>query len=218
MSTARASCEATNVLRAAHSMTTSCCGRSETATSASMSLTASLRRLSGRRELKIWPGRFSGSRIRLESAAATPDTPDLMGHSSGAVHVADYVSRPEFHKVKNGGLAGAILVSGIYDVPATAAGDYRVYFGADPARYAEQSSLPGLLTTKTPMMVVAAELDPPGFVQQFELLKQASCKRASGCSRAVMLRQHSHMSEVYSINTADTGLTGEIIDFMNTGK
>jgi triacylglycerol lipase len=42
------------------------------------------------------------------------------------------------------------------------------------------------------MMVVAAELDPPGFVQQFELLKQASCKRASGCSRAVMLRQHSH--------------------------
>jgi len=44
-----------------------------------------------------------------------------MGHSSGAVHVADYVSRPEFHKVKNGGLAGAILVSGIYDMPATAA-------------------------------------------------------------------------------------------------
>jgi acetyl esterase/lipase len=142
----------------------------------------------------------------------------LMGHSSGAVHVADYVSRPEFHKVKNGGLAGAILVSGIYDMPATAAGDYRVYFGADPARYAEQSSLPGLLTTNTPMMVVAAELDPPGFVQQFELLKQASCKRASGCSRAVMLRQHSHMSEVYSINTVDTRLTSELLDFMKTGK
>ncbi|MEH2481111.1 acetyl esterase/lipase [Nitrobacteraceae bacterium AZCC 2146] len=142
----------------------------------------------------------------------------LMGHSSGAVHVADYVSRPELHKVKGGGLAGAILVSGIYDMPATAVNDYRVYFGADPARHAEQSSLPGLLTTKIPLMMVAAELDPPGFVQQFELLKQASCKRASGCSRAVMLPQHSHMSEVYSINTADTRLTGEVIDFMNTGK
>jgi triacylglycerol lipase len=33
-----------------------------------------------------------------------------------------------------------------------------------------------------------------------------------------MLPQHSHMSEVYSINTADTRLTGEIIDFMNTEK
>jgi len=142
----------------------------------------------------------------------------LMGHSTGAVHVADYVSRPELHKVKGGGLAGVILASGIYDMPATAINDYRVYFGADPARHAEQSSLPGLLTTKIPLMIVAAELDPPGFVQQFELLKQASCKRATGCSRAVMLPQHSHMSEVYSINTADTRLTGEIIDFMSTGK
>lgn len=142
----------------------------------------------------------------------------LMGHSTGAVHVADYVSRPELHKVKGGGVAGAILVSGIYDMPATAVNDYRAYFGADPARHAEQSSLPGLLTTKIPLMMVAAELDPQGFVQQFELLKQASCKRASGCSRAVMLPQHSHMSEVYSINTADTRLTGEIIDFMNTEK
>jgi acetyl esterase/lipase len=142
----------------------------------------------------------------------------LMGHSTGAVHVADYVSRPELHKVKGGGVAGAILVSGIYDMPATAVNDYRAYFGADPARHAEQSSLPGLLTTKIPLMMVAAELDPQGFVQQFELLKQASCKRASGCSRAVMLPQHSHMSEVYSINTADMRLTGEIIDFMNKGK
>jgi acetyl esterase/lipase len=142
----------------------------------------------------------------------------LMGHSTGAVHVADYVSRPEMHKVKGGGLAGAILASGVYDMPATAVNDYRVYFGTDPARHAEQSTLPGLLTTKIPLMMVVAELDPPGFVQQFELLKQASCKRASGCSRAVMLPQHSHMSEMYSINTADTRLTGEIIDFMNTGK
>src|SRR5947209_2455028 len=37
----------------------------------------------------------------------------LMGHSAGAAHVAGYVSHPEFHKVKNGGLKGAIMVSGI---------------------------------------------------------------------------------------------------------
>jgi acetyl esterase/lipase len=35
----------------------------------------------------------------------------LMGHSAGAVHVATYVSHPEFHKVKGGGLAGAIMLS-----------------------------------------------------------------------------------------------------------
>jgi acetyl esterase/lipase len=142
----------------------------------------------------------------------------LMGHSTGAVHVADYVSRPELHKVKGGGLAGAILVSGIYDMPATSVSDYRVYYGADPARYAEQSSLPGLLTTRIPLMMVAAELDPTGFVQQFDMLKHASCERASGCMHAVMLPQHSHMSEVYSINTADARLASEIVNFTKTGK
>jgi len=33
-----------------------------------------------------------------------------------------------------------------------------------------------------------------------------------------MLPQHSHMSEVYSINTPDTRLTDEILQFVSTGK
>jgi triacylglycerol lipase len=143
----------------------------------------------------------------------------LMGHSAGAVHVASYVSHPEFHKVKGGGLAGAILLSGIYDLTATPLADpERAYFGADPSRYADESSLQGLPTTDIPLMLVTAELDPPGFVKQFDLAKEATCKRASGCARAIILPQHSHMSEVYSINTADTRLTDEILDFVKTGK
>ena len=42
----------------------------------------------------------------------------LMGHSAGAVHVASYVSHPEFHKLNGGGLRGAIMVSGIYHLTA----------------------------------------------------------------------------------------------------
>jgi triacylglycerol lipase len=143
----------------------------------------------------------------------------LMGQSAGAVHVASYVAHPEFHKLKGGGLAGAIMVSGIYDLTNSPAGDSEMaYFGSDPSRYAERSSLQGLLTTNIPLMVSAAELDPPRFVEQFELLKQASCKRPSGCARSLMLPQHSHMSEVYSINTADTRLTDEILEFVKTEK
>jgi acetyl esterase/lipase len=138
----------------------------------------------------------------------------LMGHSAGAVHIASYVSHPEFYGVKGGGLAGAIMLSGIYDLTATPAGAPEIaYFGADPARYAERSSLQGLLRSNTPLMVVAAELDPPNFVRQFELLRDAACKRPSGCITAGLLPQHSHMSEVYSINTDDTGLTSEIFTF-----
>ncbi|SHL77625.1 triacylglycerol lipase [Bradyrhizobium lablabi] len=143
----------------------------------------------------------------------------LMGHSAGAVHVASYVSHPEFYKVKGGGLAGAIMVSGLYDLAAMQLGDpERAYFGADPSRYAEDSSLRGLATTSIPLMIVAAEMDPPVFLRQFELLKDATCKSASGCAHAFILPQHSHMSEVYSINTADTRLTDQILDFVRTGK
>ena len=143
----------------------------------------------------------------------------LMGHSAGAVHVASYVSHPEFYKVKGGGLAGAIMVSGFYDLTTMPlGGPERAYFGADASRYTRESSLQGLLTTKIPLMIVAAELDPPVFLRQFELLKDAICKRASGCARALILPQHSHTSEVYSINTADTRLTDELLEFVKTGK
>jgi acetyl esterase/lipase len=143
----------------------------------------------------------------------------LMGQSAGAVHVANYVSHPELHKVKGGGLAGAIMISGIYDLAASPVGGSEIaYFGSDPSRYAERSSLRGLVETKIPLMATAAELDPPRFIEQYELLKQATCKHASGCARTFMLPQHSHMSEVYAINTSDTRLTDEILEFVKTGK
>ena len=132
----------------------------------------------------------------------------LMGHSAGAVHVATYVAHPEFHKVKNGGIRGAIMVSGIYNLAATTLADpEKAYFGTDPSLYPERSSERGLLAAKTPLMIVTAELDPPGFSKQLDLVKDASCKAERGCVRALVLPQHSHMSEVYSINTADTRLT-----------
>jgi acetyl esterase/lipase len=143
----------------------------------------------------------------------------LMGHSAGAVHVANYVSHPEFHKVRDGGLAGAVMVSGIYDLAASPLGDPEIaYFGSDPSHYAERSSLQGLLTTKIPLMIAAAELDPPRFVEQFNLLKQASCKGPNGCAHATMVPQHGHMSEVYAINAVETPLGDEILDFVKTGK
>lgn len=143
----------------------------------------------------------------------------LMGHSAGAVHVASYVSHPEFHKVKDGGLAGAIMVSGVYDPTAATVGEpEKAYFGTDPSVYADRSALSGLLATKVPLMIAAAELDPTPFQREFNLLKDAACKSVRGCIRSYMLPQHSHISEVYSINTEDTRLTDEILAFVKTGK
>ena len=140
----------------------------------------------------------------------------LMGHSAGAAHVAGYVSHPEFHKVKNGGLKGAIMVSGIYDLATWPAGGSAeaAYYGSDPSLYAERTAMKGLLATDIPLMFVSAELDLPFFVQQLNLMKEATCKGPHGCVRTLILPQHSHMSEVYSINTADTRLTDQIMEFV----
>jgi acetyl esterase/lipase len=155
----------------------------------------------------------------IASRGGDPARIYLMGHSAGAVHVASYVAHPEFHKVRGGGLAGAILVSGIYDLTAGAVGDpEKAYFGSDPSRYAERSSLGGLQATSIPLMIASAELDPAPFRKQFALLKDAACKGPRGCPRAVVLPQHSHMSEVYSINTADTRLTDQILEFVKSGR
>ena len=143
----------------------------------------------------------------------------LMGHSAGAIHVAGYVSHPELHKVEGGGITGAIMVSGIYDLTASPAGDPEIaYFGADTSRYAERSSLAGLQITPIPLLIAAAELDPPRFVDQFNRLKDARCKAAGGCAHAILLPQHSHMSEIYSVNTSDDRLTREILEFVANGK
>jgi len=155
----------------------------------------------------------------IAARGGDPSQVFLMGHSAGAVHVASYVSHPEFHKVSGGGLKGAIMVSGLYDLTAdTLGGPEKSYFGTDASRYAERSSLRGLVATPVPFMIVTAELDPNVMNRQFELMKNARCKSAKGCARAFLLPQHSHMSEVYSINTADTRLTDQILDFVKTGK
>jgi len=143
----------------------------------------------------------------------------MMGHSAGASHVATCVSHPEFWGSNDSRLAGAILVSGLYDLadmPPDAGPS--AYFGRDTALYAERSSVKGLLQWKTPVMIAAAELDPPGFIDQFNRLKDARCKAAGGCAHAILLPQHSHMSEIYSINTSDDRLTREILEFVASGK
>jgi acetyl esterase/lipase len=155
----------------------------------------------------------------LENAAKFGGDPRrifLMGHSAGAVHVATYVAHPEFQKVKGGGLAGAILVSGIYELTSDADGPpQRAYFGNDLAKWIERSSLTGLVATTLPLMVVRAELDPTVFIVQGDVLNAAMCGGRNGCPIHLVLQGHSHMSEVYSINTDETRLTSAINSFVS---
>jgi acetyl esterase/lipase len=157
-------------------------------------------------------------RDNIAAYGGDPNRVFLMGHSAGASHVAGYVSHPEFFGPK-GWLAGAIFSSGSYDLKTEEPGDAQVaYYGADTSRYEERAPLPGLVKSTIPFMMSSAELDPPPIAAQFATLKEAMCKSARGCVRSIVLPHHSHMSESYSINTADSQLSDQILEFIRTGK
>jgi triacylglycerol lipase len=128
--------------------------------------------------------------------------------------VAQYIGHSQFHVAPGAGIAGAILVSGLFD-PSTSAPTptLQAYFGSDTALYAQRSALPGMAASRIPMLVAYAELDPSDFHRQAEQAQAALCE-AGRCAPLIQLRGHSHMSEMYAINTADTALTDNIRAFV----
>ena len=142
----------------------------------------------------------------------------LMGHSAGAAHVAQYVGHPRFHPAPQGALAGAIMVSGVFDTTtAEASASLQSYFGSDASVYPQRSALPGMLASKLPMLLAYAELDPPDFHAQSRQAHAALCA-AGPCPPLLLLMGHSHMSEVYSINTPDQALGGALRSFVNAPR
>ena len=142
----------------------------------------------------------------------------LMGHSAGAVHAASYVAHTKFHGPKGIGLAGAILLSGLYDFSKFPPGPpEKAYFGDDDAKRAEASTVALLPEARIRLLVVYGELDPAQFIEQSKLMGAALCK-ANRCSSLLVLPKHSHMSEVYAINTKDRALSDEIAAFVKGGR
>ena len=137
----------------------------------------------------------------------------LMGHSAGTVHVASYIAFPQFHRGGEIGIARGVLVSGLYDFTRMkpVGKPEAAYFG-DKAATAEVSSVTGLQRAGIPLLVAYAELDPPPFVEQARLLNEALCSQGR-CPRLVYLPGHSHMSEIYAVNTGDTSLSAPVLAF-----
>lgn len=87
----------------------------------------------------------------------------------------------------------------------------------DSATLLARSNLPGLTKTKLPLMVSSAELDPPSIVSFDAALKDQLCK-AGHCPTYVVFKEHGHISEVMSVDTADNSVTGPILKWMKSVK
>ena len=87
----------------------------------------------------------------------------------------------------------------------------------DAATQLSRSNLPGLVNSKVPFFVSVAELDPPNIIGFAETLKDQLCK-AGKCPTYTVFKDHSHISEVMSPDTADDSVTGPILKWMKSVK
>jgi len=154
----------------------------------------------------------------------------LWAQSAGNVPSGTYVGHPEFYGPKGVGLKGVIFMSAAtFNIlpavaprtsppppcgsPATpsASRPAPAAAGAAPAQpdvtQLARSNLPGLVSSKLPFLITTAELDPPSIIAFAETLKDQLCK-ASRCPAYLTFKDHNHISEVMSPNTADTSVTG----------
>ena len=166
----------------------------------------------------------------------------LWAQSAGNVPAGTYVGHPELDGPKGVGLKGVIFMSAAtFNIlpaapprtgpnppcapqsgsapaaaPAPAAGGPPPA-PPDAATQLARSNLPGLVSSRVPFLITAAELDPPGIIAFAETLKDQLCK-AGRCPTYVVFKDHSHISEVMSPNTADDSVTGPILKWIRSVK
>lgn len=130
----------------------------------------------------------------------------LIGQSAGAVHVAGYVAHSRLQPGSGPGLAGAMMISGVYDIPKADANQFqRAYYGEEREKWGACSTLEGLAATELPLLFSVSEYDGADFQRQAALVPPAFVQARGRFPRLHWLAGHNHLSPVLAIgSTADT--------------
>jgi len=137
----------------------------------------------------------------------------LMGQSAGAVHVAGCVAH------RRPGVAGAILVSAIYDPPTKPLNPFdKAYYGEDPQVLAAASVVQGLIETDVPLLASVSEFDPVDFQAQAAAFVGAYGAARDAYPRMLRLDGHNHLSPATAIGGSADALGPSILDFISVTR
>jgi arylformamidase len=154
-------------------------------------------------------------RAHIAEFGGNPDGIFLLGQSAGAAHVAAYVAQHQFHPHGSSGLAGAVMVSGIYDATTQPSDQFsKAYYGEDPAVLAEARHIAGLVESPLPLLFSVSEFDPRDFQDQAAQLVQAWHLRHGRMPPLEFLFGHNHLSPAQSIGSAVDDLGPRIARFV----
>ena len=135
----------------------------------------------------------------------------LMGQSAGASHVAQYIAHTQFHPEGGHGLAGGLIISGIFEP------NNKAYFGEDQSKWPSMSAMPGMVATDVPLLVTVAENDPPMFEKNAMMLLNALYERDKRIPWFQRMWGHNHISAMLHVGIEpEDQLGGLIRDFIAT--
>jgi triacylglycerol lipase len=153
--------------------------------------------------------------LRREAASLgfDPDQIWLVGHSAGANHVATALLDRSL--AAEPAVRGAALISGIYEPPRGDAPPGVVsYFGTDKDALEARSALRWARAGSVPIMLAYAEHDAPWLSRPSLDLAAALTERDGKAARVFWMRDHNHVSPIFSIGSSDEALGLELLDFM----
>jgi len=152
-------------------------------------------------------------RQNIAQYGGAPDRLALWGESAGASLIAGYLAHPQFYGPEGHGVKAAVMNSGFYENDRGGS----AYFGSDPKELAERSSTQGLKKLTIPLFMSHTEVDLPAAIREADAADKALCD-AGRCPIYTVFKDHSHISQGYSVGTADTSVSGPILQVLQQIK
>ncbi len=155
------------------------------------------------------------ARKHIAEYGGDPDNIVVMGHSSGGTHVGTYALHKDVQPPA-GTIKGAIIMSGqcrpdVENAPGDRASPY---YGADKSKFQAMSAIANLGPVKTPVYVMLGEGDSQPFLKAGFDMGQALLERDGVAPWFRIIPGHGHMSEILSVNTEDTAVGQDMVDFV----
>jgi triacylglycerol lipase len=144
-----------------------------------------------------------------------PEQIFVIGISTGSLHAATYVFRPELMPQGTARPAGAILVSGPYsfDFAKPSQGEL-AYFGEDRSRWPQMVVTGNVSRSDVPVLFTTAEWDNPRYIEPFAELYRELVVKHGATPRYAQSLGHNHSSQLLSFGSADTSVSREVVDFI----
>ena len=142
----------------------------------------------------------------------------LMAHSAGCAHAGSYAYDKRLHPAAGPGIAGLMIISGRVRAETLDenpnARKVEAYYGRDPARHVDASSVTHVDAKSPPTLIAIAQYENPLIDLHCMELAHHLAQAKRRAPPFLWLRGHNHTSAIAHLNTADDLLGQALLDFI----